>query len=564
MLRKMALGLMVVLLLAAWDSLVNAQSASWSNPATGALAGVWSNSANWNPVTVPGLLSTAQINNGGEARITSNVSTSRIEVGKNGGTGTLTSVVAVTISTDSDFDIGEIGGTFASGPIVVHSNGTATITDATSINIGTGGSGDLDIGQTSATSGAQAIGIGMLTLERVVNVQVAENVEIGKSGGSAIAEGQGTLLVDSVGTLQIGVDLDVGQAGGTGQATAFGMAAITNTPSLTVGFGIDVGRTSGSSAGINSGSGNLNVSDATISVGFADVLNPGSLNIGGASTTTNQVADAEGMVSFERVTLDVASRIKVGELSGLGTSAATVSTGTLNLTDSEIAANRLEVATVIGATAGTVQGTVHLDSSLVTLDSTLTLGSTSVLEFSLAGTTKSDGSGDVGQFSAIDADVVTLDGGLNLFLVDGFVPSLGDTFQILTGLRTGTFDSVVFPALPTGLDWEIHYDLDAVLLEVLGSFTADFDTDGDVDDEDLNQWKTSFGTGSAADADGDSDSDGNDFLAWQRQFRSTLPSAQSVPEPTTQLLSLLAFVILSGDSILRNRCPWRELRGEAK
>ncbi len=554
-------GLAVLSILATWISHANAQSISWTNPATGVTAGVWSDSANWTPAMIPGPLTTAQINNGGEAQITSNVSTSRIEVGKNGGTGILSSTTAVTIATDSDFDIGEIGGTFASGPIVVHSSGSATITDATSINIGTGGSGDLDIGQTSATSEAQAFGVGMLTLERVATVQIAENVEIGKAGGSATADGQGTLVIDGVGTLQIGIDLDIGQAGGTGQATGFGTATITNTPSIIVGFGIDVGRTTGSSLGTNSGSGELFVSDATISVGFADLLDPGSLNIGGTSTTTDQVADADGIVTFEQVALNVASRIKVGELSGLGTSTTTTSNGTLHLTDSHVSANRLEVANVIGGTAGTVHGTVHLDSSLVTLDSTLTLGPTSLLEFGLAGTTKADGLGDAGQFSAIDADVVTLDGDLNIFLVDGFAPSLGDTFQIITGLRTGTFNPVAFPTLPGGLSWEIQYDPGAVLLKILGSFSADFDTDGDVDLDDLSQWRTSFGNDAGADVDADGDSDGNDFLAWQRQFNgpdpgaTTLASSQPIPEPTSWLLSLLAIAILAGMSK-----PWNYRR----
>ena len=184
---------------AAWNSLVFAQAVSWTNPQAGPTAGDWSNVANWDLGVVPGPLNTAKIANGGEARITSNVSASRIEVGKNGGIGTLTSTTAaVAISTDSDFDIGEIGDSFAMGPIIVSSSGTATISDAASINIGTGGFGDLDVGQSSATDGGQAFGVGMLTIERVPVVQVTDSIEIGKTGGSATADGQGTLVVDAV------------------------------------------------------------------------------------------------------------------------------------------------------------------------------------------------------------------------------------------------------------------------------------------------------------------------------------------------------------------------------
>ena len=84
---------------------------------------------------------------------TTSVSVSRIEVGKNGGTGILTSTTAgIAISTDSDFDTGEVGGAFASGPVSVTAQGTTTISNAASLNVGTGGDGDLDIAQTSASS----------------------------------------------------------------------------------------------------------------------------------------------------------------------------------------------------------------------------------------------------------------------------------------------------------------------------------------------------------------------------------------------------------------------------
>jgi hypothetical protein len=89
---------------------------------------------------VPGLLNTAQINNGGEARITSSVDTSRIKVGKNGGIGILTSTTTgIGISTATDFDTGETGGGFATGIGTFTSDGTSAIADAASIIIGTSG-----------------------------------------------------------------------------------------------------------------------------------------------------------------------------------------------------------------------------------------------------------------------------------------------------------------------------------------------------------------------------------------------------------------------------------------
>jgi len=545
--RKMFHGMAVAFLLIAWVSLANAQTVRWENPATGSSAGIWSSLANWNPATVPGPLNNAQINNGGEARITSNVSTSRIEVGKNGGTGTLTSTVAVTISIDSDFDVGETGEEFASGPATFTSNGTANITDAISLNIGTGGVGDLDIGQASAKFNAQAFGAGVVTIRRVGNVMVAENVEIGKSGGSATASGQGTLLVDNVGTFNVTVDLDVGQVSGSGQSTGMGEATILSTANVVIGEDIDVGFASGSSSGTNSGNGILLVSNSTVSIGFADPLLPGSLHLGNAFAILGTGAQGQGAATFDRSSISVVNSVTVGKLSGGSNTASNSSRGLLTLVDSEISALSFEVATVLDASAGSVDGTVRLESSLVSLSDTLTLGSNSILEFGLAGTTKANGTGSTGQFSAIDAAIATLDGDLNVFLSDGFVPTAGDAFQIISGPRTGTFNPVGFPALPGGLSWDIQYAPSAVTLQVLGTlFSADFDTDGDVDGSDLSTWETSFGAGAGADADGDSDSDGNDFLAWQRQFGSGVPmlsATQNVPEPTSWLLCLLGMTI---------------------
>jgi len=94
----------------------------------------------------------------------------------------------------------------------------------------------------------------------------------------------------------------------------------------------------------------------------------------------------------------------------------------------------------------------------------------------------------------------------------------------------------------------VNYDYlngDIFLSNFQRAFTpaaADFDEDGDVDGEDLADWRAGFGAFGAAtymqgDADDDNDVDGNDFLVWQRQLGSSQPpGAQSVPEPATWAL----------------------------
>ncbi len=77
------------------------------------------------------------------------------------------------------------------------------------------------------------------------------------------------------------------------------------------------------------------------------------------------------------------------------------------------------------------------------------------------------------------------------------------------------------------------------IYQILATAPADFDDDGDIDGDDLAQWKGDFGINGDSDADDDGDSDGADLLAWQRQFSENLgltTSSEAVPEPTTFLL----------------------------
>jgi hypothetical protein len=74
----------------------------------------------------------------------------------------------------------------------------------------------------------------------------------------------------------------------------------------------------------------------------------------------------------------------------------------------------------------------------------------------------------------------------------------------------------------------------------LSDFTADFDDDGDVDGDDLDDWQDAYGANALADADMDGDSDGADFIAWQRQFTgpgAPLAASTAVPEPGSMLLA---------------------------
>ncbi|HEX6962566.1 MAG TPA: endo-1,4-beta-xylanase [Lacipirellula sp.] len=108
-------------------------------------------------------------------------------------------------------------------------------------------------------------------------------------------------------------------------------------------------------------------------------------------------------------------------------------------------------------------------------------------------------------------------------------------------------------------DYEITVDGKTMLLtlakgveefSLVAGLAADFNDDGVVDAEDLEDWSGGVGVDGRADADGDGDTDGADLLAWQRELglRSdvvALTSATSVPEPRTILMVALGVPLVA-------------------
>ena len=119
----------------------------------------------------------------------------------------------------------------------------------------------------------------------------------------------------------------------------------------------------------------------------------------------------------------------------------------------------------------------------------------------------------------------------------GGTPSPSETYTILTAATlTGSFANVANGQRLTISDglgsFVVNYGAGSAFTPnhvVLSAFQsslipADFDDDGDVDGDDLAQWRGDFGVNALSDADNDGDSDGADFLAWQRQLGSGPPS----------------------------------------
>lgn len=172
--------------------------------------------------------------------------------------------------------------------------------------------------------------------------------------------------------------------------------------------------------------------------------------------------------------------------------------------------------------------------------------------FDLAGTTPGTGYDQLNSTGPITLTSTTTR--LEVSLANGFKPLPGDSFTLLTTTDslTGSFGTVVLPILPLGLSWTQSQTSNSFSIGVTGSLAADFDLDGDVDDDDLAIWQLGYGTGtlhSQGNADGDGDVDGRDFLIWQRSFGwGVVPVVASVavPEPGGLIIALAGICCLVG------------------
>lgn len=134
-----------------------------------------------------------------------------------------------------------------------------------------------------------------------------------------------------------------------------------------------------------------------------------------------------------------------------------------------------------------------------------------------------------------------LNGTLEVSLLGGFEPTVGQTFTILSygGVIDLNFAELL---LPTGYDWDlsVYVPTMSLVLEMIGvsGLPGDFDGNGTVNAADLVVWEAGYGQPGGY--------SGADFLVWQQNFGTSLPlaAATSVPEPG--VASLLAICLAMG------------------
>lgn len=122
-----------------------------------------------------------------------------------------------------------------------------------------------------------------------------------------------------------------------------------------------------------------------------------------------------------------------------------------------------------------------------------------------------------------------LGGILQVNLLNGFLPSFGDSYLLLEAVAglSGEFANTILPGLTNGLKWRLEYSpLQVRLLVQLqsgGTVPGDYNGDNVVDAADYVVWRNALGSMSMLGADGDGDGivDQDDYVVWRANFGAT-------------------------------------------
>ena len=160
----------------------------------------------------------------------------------------------------------------------------------------------------------------------------------------------------------------------------------------------------------------------------------------------------------------------------------------------------------------------------------------------------------------------SLSGTLNLALLGGFVPRIGQTFNILTatGGISGAFTAVTQPVgMPAGLFFGVAYQTFLAQLVVIDHLPGDYNKNGVVDTADYVVWRSTLGQAvaflSGADGNGNGAVDNGDYSFWRARFGqlaagSGAANGAVVSEPS----SLLPLILMTvGTSLRRQRSLWK-------
>jgi outer membrane autotransporter protein len=412
-----------------------------------------------------------------------------------GSTGQLTVEQGAIVTDAQDLLISQTGG--ANGTLTLTGAGTS-VTMGGNAMIGVAGPATVSLSNGAAlttnmaTLASQAGSSATVTLDSGSNWQNPGNFFVGGAGAATVTISGGSTLTAGLAIL--------GSAGGSGTVTVTGSGSMFSTPfELFVGGGgageldvnnggqvtaenLDIGTSSSGAGTVNINGTNSSLTTNTLTVGGTS--GHGTLTL---SNSGSVISSGNGMIGFQG-TVNVAGggSLTVGGGGGAAQGSILISSGgalinagliegnvqvssTSSLVDNGAIHGDLTVATggkVSGAGLDSVTGTFINNGSLTpgddpgsfTVVGDYTQGATGVLNIEVEGTTPGSPTG----YSVLHVTGnATLGGTLKLTYLNGFKPSLGQTYDFLNvdGTTTNNFASLEIIGLLTE--------------DVVGSFTPD-------------------------------------------------------------------------------------------
>ena len=356
------------------------------------------------------------------------------------------------------------------------------------------GNGTLVLSGTSNYTGGTTINQGTLNVTGALlgggPVVLANGTTLGGSGtvkGNISGPAASTILASGNLTLGDSTSYSGFFYSGTlavgGNNVTLNDAAFANLGVLTTISGGTLTAPNGVSLGVGCNLVGSGVVNGKIAAGYGSTINAtGNMTLGSATTPVGFTSNGELYTNNNVVTINDSNQAVLGSLTQLGTG---TSSGTLNAPNGIVVdtgmnlvgqgvvntTNSPSKATIINGTVeatgsgmtytGYVEGTGTYEGP-VTFEGTyspgvatasvqledLLLTPTSTLLMDIGGMTPGS------QYDVVNlSDEAALGGTLEVNLVNGFTPSVGDSFEIINGTTTGSFGGFSLPALPNGMRW---------------------------------------------------------------------------------------------------------------
>ncbi|MCA9185706.1 MAG: hypothetical protein R3E01_09950 [Pirellulaceae bacterium] len=255
---------------------------------------------------------------------------------------------------------------------------------------------------------------------------------------------------------------------------------------------------------------------------FADIVNTGAI---GASSRANMSLVGD-LVQNGRLNINPGGRVVVyGDFSGDG---GTVGGGTLE---------------VLG------EMSVGNSPAATTFDGDLSFGRRTVIELGGQEPTEYDSIHVTGK--------ANVGGQLEIRLLDGFAPSVGDTFQVVSAESgiDGRFIVGDLPLVSDVLKLYVAQTDSKVLVRTVPIVDGDYNGNGVVDAADYTVWKDSFGSRLELASDGNLNGaiDAADYTIWKDNFGSRVKAINAVPEPSSRAMWQMPIAFATALASLRRR-----------